>query len=305
MKSAIALLLLAVLQNTVINAMEPKTYFQDLKGNLTKIEWAHAVNSKEKLDSALKNDSVLMLEADVVMGKVSNITVPVMGHSDTDKSNTTLLDFLSTVEKENKKKGVKLDFKSTEALHASKDILQKLNTATYPVFINADILAGPNEAKEPTVKADEFLKDVKELTNVTLSLGWTTSTEKEGTAGYTEQQVSDMLKKVQDEKLSQPITYPVRAIFAVKNETTMQKLVEKSNQTTLTIWSHEDDKVSPEELSKLVKKIGVTKVYLDVPASLKAGMNVSGASGITVTAMSLLVSCFFVNYINALLPHSD
>lgn len=35
-------------------------YFPDLNGDLTKVTWAHAVNSKAKLDAALKGEVIVM-----------------------------------------------------------------------------------------------------------------------------------------------------------------------------------------------------------------------------------------------------
>lgn len=43
----------AVMCNVV--SLEPRNFFPDVKGNLTKIVWAHAVNSKAELETALSS----------------------------------------------------------------------------------------------------------------------------------------------------------------------------------------------------------------------------------------------------------
>lgn len=41
--------------------LSPSMFFPEIHGNLTKIVWAHAVNSKALLDSALKNGKSLLI----------------------------------------------------------------------------------------------------------------------------------------------------------------------------------------------------------------------------------------------------
>ena len=72
-----------------------------------------------------------MIEADVVMGRLKNATanattplIPVMAHPPTDLSDLTLADFVKQVQ-DNKKKGIKLDFKSIDAAENGMALLQK------------------------------------------------------------------------------------------------------------------------------------------------------------------------------------
>ncbi len=89
--------------------------------DLTKVTWAHAVNSKNRLDEALEDgkkascwqyvtarskcgfvfrnlDSVMMLEADVSLGStVDREKLPMMAHSAETPSDLALEDFLSTI----------------------------------------------------------------------------------------------------------------------------------------------------------------------------------------------------------------
>lgn len=100
--------------------------------DLTQIRWAHAVNSGAELQAALDNDSIDMIESDIILGQISNSgkSLPVMGHPPIKSSDIALNDFLLKIVEYNSNsitsKGVKLDFKSIEVFEASLDILDKL-----------------------------------------------------------------------------------------------------------------------------------------------------------------------------------
>ncbi|KAK0071411.1 hypothetical protein PV325_012994, partial [Microctonus aethiopoides] len=157
----------------------PKEFFQSqISGNLTKITWAHGVNSQEDLNKTLENDKIMMIEADVVIGTLTNGTndtlIPIMAHPPTSSSDLSLEIFLKDV-LNNGKHGIKLDFKSIEAFNASLSILkQHHDKMTIPVWLNADIINGPTKLSSP-VNANEFLSGAAEnFPECTLSVGWTT-----------------------------------------------------------------------------------------------------------------------------------
>ncbi|XP_033326544.2 protein FAM151B isoform X1 [Megalopta genalis] len=303
MKGAIVVLLLAVLQADMSNAVDPKVFFTSAKDNLTQIVWAHAVNSAKDLADNLAKKTELMLEADVKMGKKTDSNtaddVPIMSH-DNKTSDLTLQDFVDKVNQTSGiNKGVKLDFKETDAVTKSKDILDKLNNAPFPVFLNADILKGSAADKEPAVNKDTFLNTVKVYKNVILSLGWTTTDGKKD-ANYTDEDVNGMLKVVKDSQLNQSmITYAVRASAASVSHKQMENLL-KNTDSTLTVWSGKNDTVDEQKLSELVKHIGVNKVYLDVTDELKNKLDLNGASGMTVATMTILGSLFVSLFLNGM-----
>lgn len=77
----------------------------------------------------------MMLEADVIYGKIngSGESIPIMGHPPAIQSDLSLEDFLTTTYNFNKdennrdvRKGVKLDFKSTEVFTKSIDLIKQL-----------------------------------------------------------------------------------------------------------------------------------------------------------------------------------
>lgn len=80
----------------------------------------------------------MMLEADVVMGKLSNsnsTNIPIMAHPPAVESDLSLEDFLNISCNNNSSKGIKLDFKSNEAFENSTAILAKLRPVR--IYINA------------------------------------------------------------------------------------------------------------------------------------------------------------------------
>lgn len=85
----------------------------------------------------------------------------------------------------------------------------------------------------------------------------------------------------------QPVTYPVRAGLVANDIDGVKALLKNTTFTkaTLTVWSSEGDSVDAAQLSKLIKEVGVDKVYVDVPKSLRSKLNLSGASAMTPAVM--------------------
>ncbi|KAL5290585.1 FAM151B family protein [Megaselia abdita] len=100
--------------------------------DLTKIKWAHAVNTEFQLNEALNDDNIDIIEADIILGRINNSgsLQPVMGHPPMQSSDITLNDFLLKIFEFNRNsvisKGVKLDFKSIEVFESSVNILDQL-----------------------------------------------------------------------------------------------------------------------------------------------------------------------------------
>ncbi|XP_003402423.1 protein FAM151B isoform X1 [Bombus terrestris] len=304
--TATSLLFLALIQAAMSASnvsVDVATFFPNIKGNLTKIVWEHAVNSKEKLDNALVSANIMMLEADVTMGILNNMNdnssrIPIMAHPPAFKSNLSLKNFLDTVIQKNVTKGIKLDFKSIEAFIASKPILEEVrNNTKFPVFLNADIFPGPvNASTTAVVDPKVFVSEAMAFPEYTLSVGWTTryGTNDNVTEGqYTEQQMQNMTNFLKEQKVTQPITYPVRAGLAANSTKVIKSLMENSSfarNVTLTVWSSEGDKVDAEALSTLIRDIGVKNVYVDVPQDLMNKLHLSGASSVMVASITLAVS---------------
>lgn len=155
-------------------------------------------------NSRLFKGNAMMLEADVVLGKVTgqDTVQPIMAHPPANESDLSLENFLNAVIEKKGRKGIKLDFKSIEAFNGSKPILDKVRNnvriyisssptyftqvsnpstrflffsqLTFPVFLNADILEGPTNATATPVDAKSFVGQAKAYPEYTLSVGWTT-----------------------------------------------------------------------------------------------------------------------------------
>ncbi|KRT78838.1 hypothetical protein AMK59_8299 [Oryctes borbonicus] len=286
-----------VIRQTDMAYLNVAEFFNITNGNLSSITWAHAVNSKSELAASL-NSSIMMLEADVVIGKINNSgnEIPIMAHPPANTSDLSLSDFLSEILEFNlkansqAKKGVKLDFKSIEALENSLDELDKLYAnMSYPVWINADIISGPVNATGTPVDPARFFKNTKHFQNSTLSIGWTTNYGQNfSTSTYSNDQITNMLDVILQNNVSQSITFPVRAGIAAESATQMRRLLSDVTNSTLTIWSGDGDNVNAKKLQQLILSVGVNKTYIDVPDALLKEINLSGSSSVAKTTLKLL-----------------
>ncbi|XP_011267179.1 protein FAM151B [Camponotus floridanus] len=289
-------ILLAVIQAALCKSNDvspdPTKFFPDVKGNLTKIVWAHAVNNRTKLIEALSSEDIMMLEADVVVGNTGNQTdIPIMAHPPDKESDLSLENFLNFTY-HNNKKGIKLDFKSDEAFTKSKPILKEFREKlTFPVFLNADIFPGPGGNNTIPLNATEFLKGANEtIPQSIISVGWTTRYEKNSTEGrYSSEQLQSMINALNKNNVTQSVTYPVRAVFAANDIDGIKTLLKNTTFTkaTLTIWSSEGDSVDAANLSKLIRDVGLDKVYVDVPEDLKNKLELSAASTSSMSSMMI------------------
>lgn len=148
-----------------------------------------------------------------------------------------------------------------------------------PLWINADIIEGPGGKAGAEVNAKRFFDGIQktaELTNKTLSIGWTTGLPDNEKVSYNQTHVDNMLKAIDDSKIpvGYPITFPVRAAIAAESKESLTKLVDTvskdGREVTLTIWSGEQDtdKVDHEKLKDIINTFTVKKVYVDVPVDL-------------------------------------
>uniref|UniRef100_H3AIT8 Family with sequence similarity 151 member B n=1 Tax=Latimeria chalumnae TaxID=7897 RepID=H3AIT8_LATCH len=226
------------------------------------IIWYHAANSKAKLKEALQS-SAHMIEADVLLrGQGSPHEEPIMAHPPDTDSDITLREWLNEVLKTDM--GIKLDFKSLAAVEPSMKLLQVVKTELRrPVWINADILPGPN-GRSTTVEAQKFLGTVRSFfPAVTLSLGWTTSWHPEAdNEGYS----WEMVNKMEDlcKHLCQMVTFPVRAALVCQSWPQLLWLLQQSDRYSLTVWTGKDDQYSVEDLLYIRDNFDKTRIYYDI-----------------------------------------
>ncbi|KAM4810080.1 protein FAM151B [Rhinophrynus dorsalis] len=224
------------------------------------IIWYHAANSKAKVEEAIESDAH-MIEADVLL-RGSGSSEPIMAHPPEKDSDITLQEWLLAVSATNK--GIKLDFKSLEAVQPSMQILESLKSRIkQPVWINADILPGPG-GQLKAVDAKEFLHTVSSFfPDVPLSLGWTT--------GVHPDQLNrvyswEMVKAMENicKVLSQPVTFPVRAVFVRESWPQLEWLLHTSERYSLTVWAGKDDLYPVEDLLYVRDHSEKHSIYYDV-----------------------------------------
>uniref|UniRef100_A0A146LBW6 Protein FAM151B n=2 Tax=Lygus hesperus TaxID=30085 RepID=A0A146LBW6_LYGHE len=241
--------------------------------DLTTVTFAHGTNSKQKLRDAIGNTTIEMIEADIVMGTITGANktkrIPIMAHPPATTSDLSLEQFLKTVLEA--PKGIKLDFKSSEAFEASMDILTNffndMTDETFPVWLNADILPGPGARDNPGVNATLFLTAcATKFPFATVSVGWTTKWSQDDNK-YLPEDIDKMTELLNKHcVVSQPVTFAVRAAYAANSVEALTNLINSSTEgTTLTIWnSSPNDIVDMEAVNSLIKAVGKDKVYLDL-----------------------------------------
>ncbi|XP_078071001.1 protein FAM151B isoform X2 [Mustelus asterias] len=226
------------------------------------IIWYHAANRKAQMEEALKGDAH-MIEADVLFGSQgSHRGEPIMAHPPETDSDNTLHNWLNEVLQSDK--GIKLDFKSILAVEpAMKMLVSMKDLLTRPVWINADILPGPNGSSTTTL-ANDFLRTVTSyLTDVTLSLGWTTKVlDDQRNNGYTWEMVKEMEQICQT--LSQPVTFPVRAALVRPSWPQLHWLLQQSERYSLTVWTAKEDLYTVKDLLYIRENFDKSRIYFDL-----------------------------------------
>ncbi|XP_032012834.1 protein FAM151B isoform X1 [Hylobates moloch] len=226
------------------------------------ITWYHAANHKAQMNEALKS-TAHMIEADVLLpSDGSEHSQPIMAHPPETSSDNTLQEWLTEVMKSNK--GIKLDFKSLAAVEPSMMLLENVKRHLMrPVWINADILPGPN-GNSKVIDAKPFLDTVTSFfPDVTFSLGWTTGWHPEKVnEGYSWTMVKEM--EYICNELSQPVTFPVRAALVRQSCSQLLWLLKKSNRYSLTIWTGKNDNYSIEDLLYIRDHFDKKQVFYDI-----------------------------------------
>ncbi|XP_056447770.1 protein FAM151B isoform X1 [Gadus chalcogrammus] len=228
------------------------------------IQWSHATNSKHKVVAAL-NGPCHMIEADILM-RGNEPKEPIMAHPPMRDSDITLQEWLEEVKKQNNK-GIKLDFKSLEAVVPSLALLEKVSGDWgAPMWLNADILPGPQGTTTP-LEAQAFLDAVGSgASPVVLSLGWTTGwsagTDNPGYSWAMVRQMEDACRG-----LRHPVTFPVRAALLAQSFDQMKWLLQQSDRYNLTVWTGQEDVFAVEDLLPYRRHFGRSKIYYDLPDS--------------------------------------
>uniref|UniRef100_A0A8D3D983 Menorin-like domain-containing protein n=1 Tax=Scophthalmus maximus TaxID=52904 RepID=A0A8D3D983_SCOMX len=231
------------------------------KRDAAEVKWSHAVNSRSRLQEAVTGHTH-MIEADIIM-KGHDPKEPIMAHPPDTDSDITLQEWLEGVKAHNV--GIKLDFKSLEAVSPSVALLEEvLADPSRPVWINADIVSGPGGRARP-LEHQAFLSAVTTLpTHTVLSLGWTTG----WTAGTDNPGYSWDMVRVMEEicrNLKYPVTFPVRAALLAQSFSQLTWLLQQSDRYSLTVWTSQSDTITLQDLVPYRKHIDISRIYYDLP----------------------------------------
>ncbi|KAK1340042.1 hypothetical protein QTO34_018606 [Cnephaeus nilssonii] len=232
------------------------------------VTWYHAANSQKDMRAALESD-VMVLEADVNiegLNTANETGVPIMAHPPLIYSDNTLKQWLDAV-LASSQKGIKLDFKSIKAVGPSLDLLRRLTDegkVRRPVWINADILRGPNVPISIEVNATQFLALVQEkYPEATLSPGWTTLyLPLFPNSTYTRAMIEKMQELVG--ALPQRVTFPVRTVMARAAWPQFSWLLGQSDRYSLTLWQGASDPVSVDDLLYIRDNCAPHQIYYDL-----------------------------------------
>ncbi|XP_075688261.1 protein FAM151A [Rhinoderma darwinii] len=232
------------------------------------VTWYHAANSKSQMQEAL-NSGIMILEADVnVEGHATpnETNIPIMAHPPAVYSDNTLQEWLDSVL--HSSKGIKLDFKSIKAVGPSLDILLAKSSQrpiNRPVWLNADIVAGPNVNHEIGVNATQFLNLIQErFPDITISPGWVTLylppiiTNRT----YTREMIVKMYNLVKD--LPQKITFPARGVLTRSAWEHFYWLLKQSDRYSLTLWQGSSDPLQLDDLLFIRDNSRPEEIYYDI-----------------------------------------
>ncbi|MBN3308528.1 F151B protein, partial [Amia calva] len=226
------------------------------------ILWSHAANSRATITEALKSPAH-MIEADVLFRGHEPVE-PIMAHPPDTDSDITLQDWLKEVVTSDK--GIKLDFKRLPVVEPSMKVLQSMQgRIRAPVWINADVLPGPNGTDSQPVDPHTFLDVVGPgFPGAVLSLGWTTGWSAHvDDQGYSWEMVREMEGMCRG--LQQPVTFPVRAALLRNSFPQLKWLLQQAERYSLTVWTGKNDVYAVEDLILYRQAFNKSRIYYDIP----------------------------------------
>jgi Uncharacterized conserved protein (DUF2181) len=212
------------------------------------ITWSHATNSQEKLQIALNDPQLMMIEVDVRVNPEGN---PVLAHPPAVDSDLSFAEFIQIMA--NHHQGIKLDFKDAEILIPCLTILRESNLQQ-PVLLNAGILQG-YRSYPPKFSAVGFMALCKKIyPRGILSPDWTLYQDP-----YTKENIDEMLELCHSHGIRQ-ITFPIRTSDLPISWEHLSRLIEDDGYT-ITAWDGKP--VSKDLLQWLQENIDPTKVCFD------------------------------------------
>jgi len=206
------------------------------------VGWAHGVNRSAFLSECLSDPGVMMLEGDILRDGNGKL---LMAHPPVTEVDTTFREWLAAIEgaaAAGKRKGAKLDFKNPDSVEECLRLAASSDApAVMPVFVNADVVGGPN-CREPYHDGREFIRlCASYLPGAVLSLGFCVGERELGDESH----MSRMMREMLDLCGLWPGHVTVCLCSSYLN--TGYDLIEKHllpTRHSLTLWNYEP--VSPE-----------------------------------------------------------
>jgi hypothetical protein len=234
--------------------------------NAWDINIVHGVNNRERFESYLNNPSVHMFEVDMEDngGNIKHTTLKHEGVGD--------VPFTWAIEKLIKhKKALKLDLKLLNGnpyrsgfySHVLSILRERWDTEI-PVWINADVLRGPNwensshEYLDPADSVRLYNSYHKDNTKAMISLGYLTSFGDTPVEPYTAEMLNRMRKVI--ENIESQITIALRYVNLMKYSEILQEFLELGS---VTIWNRED-KISVSQFNQLKERVWSLNVFKDL-----------------------------------------
>mmetsp|Transcript_13725 Transcript_13725/g.35311 ORF Transcript_13725/g.35311 Transcript_13725/m.35311 type:complete len:380 (-) Transcript_13725:486-1625(-) len=219
--------------------------------------WVHSCCSIAKLQTALANPDITAIEADIMVGTAEQDEalrrksdrvgpLPVMAHPspfssrvpDTDLSFSDFLDRCLA----DGTRHLKLDFKQLAAVEPCLELLAErwpqLHSNGQAVWLNADVLPGPNVRCKPNVPAHDFVPLCRRLCpHAVLSLGWTV-----GPIGpeqvYSQQDIKEMVRLNREYELpGSSVVFAASVRFAERNVEQLVYLLEQLPDAQVLFWT--------------------------------------------------------------------
>ena len=224
--------------------------------------WVHSCCSRADLTCALADESVTAIEADIMIAPAHvarrlqpmapGQTLPVMAHptlisvlagraavpTNVDLSFATFLERCIA----DGKKHLKLDFKQLAAVEPCLELLARRWTELcangQAVWLNADVLPGPNKQREPDVPASVFIPLCRRYCpDAQLSLGWTV-----GPLGpeqsYSSRHIEEMLDTCAEYGLpGHSVVFAINVRFSCTRIGLIVRLLDRLPGSQLLLWT--------------------------------------------------------------------
>ena len=100
-------------------------------------------------------------------------------------------------------------------------------------------------------------------------------------------QVDEMTATLSAAEITQPVTFPVRAGIAAHSGVELQRLLDGTPDSTLTLWGSASDPVDVPALRDVLDLIGRQYVYIDVSEELRDALNFAAPSHLAAPALAL------------------